>query len=667
MTVANMAAAHGATPRRFSGQLSKRTVVTLVGLAVVVAWPWLLHPSLAYVNDATRASLYALVAVSLVLLTGWVGQISLAQGSFVGVSAFTTALVFRKFGIPFPFSLPIAIAASSGAAVVLGVVALRVRGLYLAVATLIFAWMADQFLFPAPWFIGEGGAAVLPTETLSGRPGSLYALDLHDPRIFYVLALATLAVALYAAANLRDSKTGRAFFAIRGSEVAAASLGMDVTRYKLLAFGISGAIAGLAGYLQIVFEGSAVPAEFNFLISLFYLSVAVVGGLTSLPGAVVAGIIFSALNELFLRVTALNGYNDLVAGLLLLGVLLAYPGGVAALGNAIVRRAAEVQGRMRRRGEIADDTVVLRVAASELDSAFAEPTSDAAVEQPSLFDEARQEKTALLSPNRRDRSPVLVAERITVRFGGLTAVDDVSLMVCEKEIVGLIGPNGAGKTTLFNAIAGLNEPAAGTVHIFGTDATRMGVHERAALGVGRTFQLIQLFPQLNVFDNLLAATHLDNHTGFLQHLAVSERAVLSENASRARVTEIIERLNLGDVAHRTVSGLPFGVLRTVELARALVTGAPFVMLDEPASGLDNAETHRLAETLRELRRDLGITILLIEHDVPMVTGVSDYMYVVNRGRLLAQGSPDEVQRNQDVIAAYLGESATEQAAVGVGA
>jgi len=653
------------SPLRALQRIPAKPILLLAVVALVVSWPWALPLPLAIVDDANRAGEYALVAVSLVMLTGWVGQISLAQGSFVGVGAFITALVFRKASIPFPASLPIAMAASALAAVLLGVVALRVRGLYLAVATLIFAWMADAFLFSAPWFVGEGGSASLPTGII-GKANTLIAFDLHDPRAFYLIILAGLCLGLYGASNLRDSKTGRAFFAIRGSEMAAVSLGIDVTRYKLLAFGISGALAGLAGHLQLVGDGSVVPSEFNFLTSLFYLSIAVVGGLSSLAGAVAAGALFSALNEVFFRVTALNGYIDIVSALLLLSVLLVYPGGLSAMATALRRRALQgasaVLSLFRRTEAEEDDTEILH-----LPTDHPVPTAEPAVPQSAadLVDEAEQPSLLDLIPRSRpdlsDRNaldPVLEADGITVRFGGLTAVNNVSLEVRRGEIVGLIGPNGAGKTTLFNAIAGLNEPSGGTVHIFGTDATRLPVHARAALGVGRTFQLIQLFPQLSVFDNLLAATHLQNSTGFLQHLVVSERALAEERAARERVQEIVGRLHLQDVAARTVSGLPFGVLRIVELARALITGAPFIMLDEPASGLDDNETQKLADLLLELRSDLGITFLLIEHDVAMVTGVTDYMYVINRGNLLAEGTPAEIQRNEDVIAAYLGQSAS---------
>ena len=632
----------------------RRNAAVFAGLVAVVVWPFVLPLPVAVVNDATRAAEYALVAASLVMLTGWVGQISLAQGSFVGVGAFVTALVLDRFGIPFPYSLPFAVTGSTAAAVLLGIVALRVRGLYLAVATLIFAWMTDQFLFSAPWFIGSGGSATVPVGYI-GRPGAVPSFDLHDGRVFYLVAVAALALGLYVASNVRDSKTGRAFFAIRGSEVAAASLGMNVTRYKLLAFGVSGAMAGLAGHIQIVGQGSAVPADFTFLTSLFFLSIAVVGGLTSLAGAVAAGILFSALNEVFFRVSALNGYIDLVSSLLLLSVLLVYPEGLAGAGRRVTAWIAPlVRAAGHRLGRGAPATEAAATPAAVMMSS----------RRPAGGGDPRP-GTAGLALDRSARPAVLVAEGITVRFGGLVAVSDVSLRVHLGEIVGLIGPNGAGKTTLFNAIAGLNQPAAGRVTIFGTDATALPVHARAALGVGRTFQLIQLFPQLNVFDNLLAATHLANPTGFLDHLVVSERSLAAERDARSRVVDIVDRLGLGEVAHRTVSGLPFGVLRTVELGRALVTGAPFIMLDEPASGLDNAETDRLAQLLLRLRNDLGVTILLIEHDVAMVTGVSDHMYVVNRGRLLDEGTPAHIRGSQAVIAAYLGtsEPAPEPAAV----
>jgi branched-chain amino acid transport system ATP-binding protein len=241
-----------------------------------------------------------------------------------------------------------------------------------------------------------------------------------------------------------------------------------------------------------------------------------------------------------------------------------------------------------------------------------------------------------------------------VRFGGLVAVDDASVAVAEGSITGLIGPNGAGKTTMFNAIAGFVTPAEGTVRLNGQDVTHLAVHERATRGMGRTFQVLQLIPQLTVHDNLLIATHGANPTGVASHVFVTGPALGAELRARRTVDAVVEQLGLTGALDRRVADLPFGTLRMIELARALVTGSPLVMLDEPASGLDTSETDRFADLLRSLRDDAGRSLLLIEHDVRMVMSVCDHVYVLDRGRIIASGTPSQVQGDEAVRAAYLG-------------
>jgi branched-chain amino acid transport system permease protein len=427
---------------------------------------------------------------------------------------------------------------------------------------------------------------------------------------------------------------------VKGSEIAAASIGVDIVRTKLAAFAVSGFAAGIAGNLLITHQLVASPISFGFTRSLFYLSIAVVGGLTSLGGAVASAAVFGALEEVFFRVSFLAGFLEVVSAVLLGGVLLFFPAGLAGIG-----------ARLR--------PLFARLRAARRPPAYGpRPTEAPPPEEhaASVLRYTPGTATRVELPARAERTPVLHAREVTVRFGGLTAVEDASIEVREGEIVGLIGPNGAGKTTLFNAISGLNEPSSGRVDLFGRDATDLPVHERARMGMGRTFQVIQLFPQLTVFENLLAATHTRNTSTFVSHLLVTGRAMREESLARERVRQIVELLGLEDVGHRDVGGLPFGVLRLVEVGRALVTDAPFVMLDEPASGLDNTETDRFMDLLFWIRQTLGVSLLVIEHDVRMVTEVSDYMYVLDRGRIIAEGTPAQVQRDELVIAAYLGES-----------
>ncbi len=717
-------------PRRGGRKRLTRYVV----LFVLLVWPFLGVPgflpldTFSLLGDSILAAEYFIAASSIVMLTGWVGQISLSQAAFVGIGAFGSALLTRRFGLDFPVTLLFGAGLSAAASALLGVVALRVRGLYLAVATLIFAWMADEYLFIVPWFAGKGGSTSAKSEPVGLGDGGFPYFDFTERRTFYFVVLAAAAAVLFGLLNVRDSKAGRAFFAVRGSEMAAASLGIDVVRYKLLAFASAGFVAGLAGTLVITHQVTVVPEQFSLRASLLFLAIAVVGGLRSLGGTVAASIVFAALSELFFRVPALGEYLQLVSALLLALILLVYPGGLAALPKTVARlrrrvdtwlaseRAEPLVGRarawaqrMREGAEATEDLLAERgrrvrglvaraLRTAPLPSRLRGPQSVEADERRLTglvvpLDEIDREIEAAkrssdeapvmahsngngngdgraahpvrpasdlhLRDSFRARGPVVRAEHVTVRFGGLTAVSDASLEVRAGQIVGLIGPNGAGKTTLFNAVSGLNSPASGRIELFGEDVTDLPVHQRAARGLGRTFQVIQLFPELTVFENLLVATHLHNPSNLLSNLVVTGKSVRGELAAEETCRQVVRFLGLEAIADRPVAGLPFGILRMIEIGRALVTGAPALMLDEPASGLDNTETDKLSELLLFVRSELNLSILLIEHDVKMVTGVSDYMYVLNRGEMLAQGKPAEVQRNPAVVAAYLGEPAVE--------
>jgi sulfate-transporting ATPase len=692
-------------PRHLPRRGGRRRFNRYVVLGLLVAWPYLPLGFLpvdkfSLLGDANQAGEYFLVAASLVLLTGWVGQISLAQGAFVGIGAFGTALLAKHMPMPFPVGMIAGGVLGGAVAAALGVVALRVRGLYLAVATLIFAWMADAYLFIAPWF-ASGGNATLNVHSV-GTTGTFPFFDFTDRQTFYFVVLAVCSTVLFGLLNLRDSKTGRAFAAVRGSETAAAALGVNVVRTKLFAFVTAGAIAGIAGNLTLTNQTTVVSDQFSLQVSLLFLAIAVVGGLRSMGGAIAASCVFAGLDELFFRVPALGRLLQLVSALLLAAVLLAYPGGLAALPNtfrnvtrrlrasafgqrvivpaearyadakAAVRarlialvagedsplhRASEAVRRVVPRRPVAGGREFTSIVVPHQDRHEDAPTPAEATE--TAEPAAPAAKPRIRRPELNDAPVALQADNITVRFGGLTAVSEASIEVPRGHIVGLIGPNGAGKTTLFNAVSALNQPTSGTVRLFGEDVTALAAHERAARGLARTFQVIQLFPELTVFDNLMVATHVHNPTGPAAHIVATAKAIRAESAAEETCRRVVDLLGLQEIADRSAAGLPFGTLRRVEFARALVSGAPLVMLDEPASGLDDTETKLFADVLLQARDELDLSVLLIEHDVHMVTSTSDYIYVLDRGQIIASGRPDEITKNPAVIAAYLGEPAAD--------
>lgn len=636
-----------------------------------------------WANMAIRTSIFALALLSLVVLTGWVGQISLAQAALMGVGAFSAAQVTNHLSIEYPFHAIVAGLAAALVALAIGFFALRIRGLYLAIATLGFQWaLEESFLNWKPFSGGFNGIGVPPLK--------LGPYDFSEDKLFYYLAWPTAILVILLVANLRDSKTGRAWFAIRGSEVAAKTLGIDVTRYKLLAFGVSGFIVGIAGSINLNFIGTATPFDYNFQKSITYLAIAVLGGIGAIGGALVGAIAFVFTDSWVLpKVEFFKGKAEIFAAVLLIFTILRNPAGIIGVREDIKERVAlrkaMKERRARREGARERREVVLEPASAAPEAGGkdlvgagvpggnpgepppvsggqdgearasgaieAQPASGPTVaERLATYIEARGQRNL-----RVDAPPLLQAREVTIRFGGVVANDGVSLEVRPGEICGLIGPNGAGKTTHFNCVNGLLTPNGGTVHFMGRDITHAPTHDRAKLGMSRTFQIMRLFPRLTVFENLMVGTHLQNTSGFTANLLMLERSRGEDRRNRERVQEILALLGIAEHGDHKVAGLPFGILRLVELGRALVTQPTLLLLDEPASGLDVAETDAFAEILFKIRDEMGHTIFIIEHDMRLVMTISDYVYVLDFGRNLAEGVPAEIQNNPAVIAAYLGE------------
>jgi ABC-type branched-subunit amino acid transport system ATPase component/ABC-type branched-subunit amino acid transport system permease subunit len=583
--------------------------------------------------NAGVAVCYAAAGLSLNLLMGYAGQISLGQFTLLGVGAFTSGWITGADRLALPFMLAVPAAALAGAvvALVIGIPALRLRGLYLAVVTIAFTYAAQLSVFKLH-AISRGSAGVeLP------RPQIDDFIMTRNADYLVVLLLLLAGLWLFDR-GVTGSKVGRAFHAIKADEAVASSFGVDVARYKLLAFVLSGAVAGVAGAMYAHLFQFANSETFPFERSLLLVVIVVVGGLGNRLGVLIAAA-FYALWPIYVVKLFGAGFRgtDLILGAALLMFTVArHPGGLAeAWGDGAERRRAR-----RAVGTVAKD------AADDDDDGAPLPNLPE-LPRPSGLPERHAAATTA-------GAPVLRATGVSVRFGGLQALRDASIEVGANRIVGLIGPNGAGKTTLFNAVSGLLRPDSGRVELLGEDITALPAHARARKGIGRTFQLIGLARDLSVTENLLLAQHVVAGYSVGSALTRIGSANRVERELRSRAADAIDALGFGQYAHTPVKRLSHGQQRIVELGCALVTAPELVLLDEPSAGMSPGAAENLAVRLRDMRDELGRTVLLIEHNIPLVLDVCDELYVLAGGELLARGEPDEVVRRPAVIEAYLG-------------
>ena len=580
----------------------------------------------------------AIAGLSLNVLLGYAGQISLGQYAFVGVGAFSMGIVTGvsgTFAMRLPWLVGLAAAAVVGGAFafLVGLPALRLRGLYLAVVTIGLAYACANSLFAFESIGGGSAGRATPRPYVGTQPISGNA-------DYLALALVVLVAVWQLDVNLTRSRIGRAFQAVKADETVAASFGIDVARTKLLAFTLSGAIAGLAGAVVAPAVGTVTGNSFDYTHSLLLVAVVVIGGLGSRAGVVAAAVTSFVLPDLLVSVfdgpwksvfgQSIRGFDLVINAVLLMYVVSRQPHGMA---GAIAEKREK---RLLRKGGLPP----LPPTRPHLPS-LGRPTG------------APQPRTT------RPGVAVLLARDINVRFGGLQAVDGASLRVDRGTIVGLMGPNGAGKTTLFNAITGALTPDSGRVEFLGEDVSALPAHVRAARGMGRTFQLIGLAKQLSVLENLLMAQHLGADYGVVGALTGVGAVRGVERELRERARQTIDGLGFGRFADTPVGRLSHGQQRIVEIGCALVTSPELVMLDEPSAGMSPAAAEDLAATLLAIRDQLGRTVLLIEHSVPLVLSVADELYVMNAGRVLADGEPPEVVTRREVVTAYLGTAPEE--------
>jgi ABC-type branched-subunit amino acid transport system ATPase component/branched-subunit amino acid ABC-type transport system permease component len=564
------------------------------------------HLGEANLKTASHGMALAIVMLSLVLLTGYGGMASLCQFTFLGLGAYAMGHAGGTGGSPLGLLAAAGLAAGFGLLVALPT--LRLRGLYLALATLAFAAAMDLTFFTR--VLGSGGQLDVARPHVFGitPTGRTYFVELAI--VFAIAGIGVLAV--------RRGAFGLRLTAMDDSPAACATLGLNITWTKILVFTVAAALAGVGGALYGAVPGQVSSAEFNPLQSLVILLLARIGGINTVTGVLLGAGLFSGFAILQQHLTGLAQIAALLTGL-----------GAISLGrdpNGMGGRVAEVATALRAR--------------------FGRPAGEPEPFFDSLpsYSEVKESKKAPAGET------LLEVAGVSVRFGGVQALADVSLDAPNGTITGLIGPNGAGKTTLFNVITGLERPDSGRILLAGDDVTSLSPYRRARRGVARTFQRLEVFGSLSASENILAAAQF-------------RRSWARDGSDPRAVThEIIERIGLASVAGNRVDALPTGLARLVELGRALAARPRVLLLDEPGSGLSHEETETLGELLVDIAAD-GTAILLVEHDVELVMRVCSEIYVLDFGLVIANGPPAAIQANRAVQAAYLGADTTDLQAV----
>ncbi len=666
-----IAAARAAIERPFAGMPpeQRRTLGLWALSAVLVLFP-LLHDNDANIDAMANAGVLVALALGLNVVVGFAGLLDLGYAAFFALGAYYYGIFtafqimppWTEFWVPFEFlglvekinrggpdlvrftlsfwlALPTAAIVTAVFGVMFGAPTLRLRGDYLAIVTL-----------------GFGEIVPIVARNIDGVTGGAAGLNgVMAPRLFgwsfgvaawpyYYVVLGLVALLIFVSLRLRDSRVGRAWRALREDETAASAMGVNLVNYKLLAFATGAAFAGMAGVVFIAKLQTATPDMFNFNVSAMLLVMVVLGGMGSVWGVVLGAFLLQIMQSWFLPELSgvLRAIGEMVHWPWLARIEL-----VEAI-QLIFGIILVVMMLFRREGLI---PAVKKQAALHITQQAAQVTRGGFT---------GIEKIGRWTPGTGN---ALEVKGVTVKFGGLVALNSVDLVVPAGGVVAVIGPNGSGKSTLFNVITGLVEADGGSIKFEGVELLGLRPDQVLSNGVARTFQNIRLFPNLTVLENVLIGEHARLTTGPIGAVAGTPKARAEEEGALKWATDIIALFGnrLTPRMGQIVSGLSYANRRRVEIARALASRPRILLLDEPTAGMNPAETLELAEQIKSLH-EMGLTILLIEHKLDVVTRLASNVIVLDHGEKIAEGPANEVRRNEEVLRAYLGRAATEAAA-----
>ncbi|HEX9014925.1 MAG TPA: branched-chain amino acid ABC transporter ATP-binding protein/permease [Chloroflexota bacterium] len=606
---------------------SPRLLAAAAALLVALVAPYI-SPSDYGIVLMNMALIYAIVVIGLNLIYGFGGVFSLAQAAFWGIGAYTSAILTVDAKLPFLAGFVAAAAVTSLFGLLLGVPTLKLRSHYLTMATLAFG-EAVRLVFMNFDRLTHGaeGIRAIP-------PASIGPLAFTTPYSYYYLNLAVVVAAIVATMRFRSSRLGRALQATRDDEMAAGATGVDVTHARVLAFVLSALLAGIGGSLWAHFSAYISPETFDLFATIKFVAMLLIGGAGTAVGPVVGAVLLTYLPE-WLRF--LEAWYMAVYGLSIVLMLIFAPRGLVGVAERVAERIAARAGRSSK-----EESRVLAKPAVPRDDREDVLRSGAVLVAHFTGEESSE--------------PLLRTEKLTMAFGGLVAVDSVSLAVARGEVRGIIGPNGSGKTTLLNLVSGIYRPVSGEIIFGGERITREGPPRRVDGGIARTFQNIRLFPRLSVLENVKVARYCRTHSGIASILAGTPGSSREEREAEKYATAALEFVGLAHRALDLPGDLPYGQQRLLEIARALATEPRLLLLDEPAAGMSLEEKRHLVQLVRAINGEQGIAVIVIEHDMRIISGLCHQVTVLNFGKIIAEGSPDQVRGDAAVIEAYLGRS-----------